>query len=75
VIRVEAPPFRIFWFVGHLPILDPAGAEPFTCNDTMTNHRPPGLYEEFVTRRLEAALAEIRAERRRSNPTVGFIRR
>jgi hypothetical protein len=25
-------------------------------------HRPPGLYEELVTRRLEAALDEIRGE-------------
>jgi len=28
----------------------------------MTPHRPPGLYEELVTRRLEAALDEIRGE-------------
>ena len=28
----------------------------------MTHHRPPGLYEELVTRRLEAALDEIRGE-------------
>ncbi|MEE4271573.1 MAG: hypothetical protein V2I67_07865 [Thermoanaerobaculales bacterium] len=28
----------------------------------MTPNRPPGLYEELVTRRLEAALDEIRGE-------------
>ena len=28
----------------------------------MTPHRPPGHYEELVTRRLEAALDEIRGE-------------
>ena len=28
----------------------------------MPPHRPPGLYEELVTRRLEAALEEIRGE-------------
>ena len=28
----------------------------------MTPHRPPGLYEELVTRRLEAALEETRGE-------------
>ena len=28
----------------------------------MTPHRPPCLYEELVTRRLEAALEEIRGE-------------
>jgi hypothetical protein len=28
----------------------------------LTPHRPPGLYEELVTRRLEAALDEIRGE-------------
>ena len=28
----------------------------------MIPHRPPGLYEELVTRRLEAALEEIRGQ-------------
>ena len=28
----------------------------------VTTHRPPGLYEELITRRLEAALEEIRGE-------------
>jgi hypothetical protein len=28
----------------------------------VTPHRPPGLNEELVTRRLEAALDEIRGE-------------
>ena len=28
----------------------------------MTRRRPPGLYEELVTRRLEAVLAEVRSE-------------
>ena len=31
----------------------------------MTPNRPPGLYEELITRRLEAALEEIRGEGRR----------
>jgi len=28
----------------------------------MTPHRPPGLYEELITRRLEAAFEEIRGK-------------
>ena len=27
--------------------------------DLVTTHRPPGLYEELLTRRLEAALAGL----------------
>ncbi len=40
-------------------ILESADIELRSSNDPMNPIRPPGLYEELVTRRLEAALDEI----------------